>query len=365
LIVGERRLPGSSRPTILSVGDLDVPTPAELGLQDVYDIYVPGCTGACQRSFTVSHDGSQLGWLDGIDLVIVDSTTFTEVARVPIGGSVDDGNLELSIESGYAVVSRRPPGDDDRPWPLLVGTTEPSVTELAGALGMFAVAPRALPASLATLVEPVLHLEGCPTRSTPRHEGPLGVFIHPHAGPHPAQLFANPALGTAGPYAIVERFFTDQRSTTPDPFEPGDVHIAGDGQSDASWVLDDGSEVYLRARGFDSDQVIGLANSLAARPADWTISGFDLDTADTLGVQIVSETASLRGAVAGTNCQIDRAGFVSALVLDGEPVATYALSLDWSPVPYVVDLGGGRLLSVIAGQLPLEEILTSLTDGSG
>ncbi|MGD9995618.1 MAG: hypothetical protein AB7L17_02830 [Ilumatobacteraceae bacterium] len=364
LIVGERRLLGSSSPTILSIGDVDVPSAAALGLHDVYDIYVPGCTGPCQRSFTVSHDGTRIGWLERTDLVVVDATSSVELARVPVGAPVDDAYLELSIDTGYAVVSRWPPRDDG-PGPVLVTTTAPSVTELPGALAWIAVSPRAVPPFDPPLVAPVLQLDGCPTRAEQGHTGPIGLYIHPRAGPHPVQLIANPTLGAAGPYAIVERFFTDQRSTTPDPFEPADVRIAGDGQGEASWVLDDGSEVYIRERGFDADQVIALADALVARPTDAAIAGFDLDPPALSGVQIVSETAALTGSAAGTNCVVADAGMVSALVLEGEPVFSYAVALDWAPVPYVVDLGDGRLLSISTGLLPIEDVLAAVVDSSG
>jgi hypothetical protein len=364
LIVGERRLLGSSTPTILSIGDVDVPTVAELGWQDGYDIYVPGCSGPCQRSFTVSHDGSRIGWLERTDLVVVDAASFAELARVPIGAAIDDAYLELSIDAEYALVSPRA-SRPDRPGPLLVTTEAPSVVELPGALASFAVTPRVVPTFDPPLVGPVLRFDGCPTRPEQGHTGSMGLYIHPNAGPHPVQLIADPALGAAGPYAIVERFFADQRSTAPAPFEPADVRIAGDGQGDALWVLDDGSEVYLRARGFDTDQVIALAEALVPRPADAAIAGFDLEPPAESGMQIVDETAALDGSGAGTNCVVADKGTVSAIVLEGAPVFRYAVALDWAPVPYVVDLGEGRLLSINTGLLRIEDVLAAVADSTG
>ena len=71
------------------------------------------------------------------------------------------------------------------------------------------------------------------------------------------QVLADPGRGVAAPYAIVERFYANARSVggTGKAEINGRhafVYVGRYGQGSVDWTLADGSESYVRTRGFDT-----------------------------------------------------------------------------------------------------------------
>ena len=80
------------------------------------------------------------------------------------------------------------------------------------------------------------------------------------------------------------------RSTSPGT--TGGCSSAAAGQGQISWVLDDGSEAYVRSRGLSADQLSAIATALSARPVDAAVPGFDLTAAAPAGFALVAETTA-------------------------------------------------------------------------
>ena len=57
------------------------------------------------------------------------------------------------------------------------------------------------------------------------------------------------------------------------------VYVGPQGQGSISWMLADGSEAYLRARGLSSDELVTVARALTPRPATVAVPGFDVTAA--------------------------------------------------------------------------------------
>jgi hypothetical protein len=158
------------------------------------------------------------------------------------------------------------------------------------------------------------------------------------------QAIATPA-GVEGPYAVVLRY---RSATRPSTF--GDVvdvnghearlFIGAQGQGQISWILDDGSEAYLRSRHLSADDLVAIARALVPRPADAPTVGFDLAADAPGGFHLAAETtAPFAARSASTVCHATNGHDLRVGVIDAHPAIRYALGTDHLPLPAVQQRG--------------------------
>jgi len=159
------------------------------------------------------------------------------------------------------------------------------------------------------------------------------------------QVLANPARGIAGPYAIVERFFANARPIgAPSPAvvningRMASVYIGIYGQENVVWKLPDGSEVYIRARGFNRTDLVALARALRPRPTALSIPGLDVTRPAPYGLAVVGETAGPSdGTSESSGCTLPNGADLNVSALHGDIVFEYGAALDWVPLPVVAE----------------------------
>jgi hypothetical protein len=230
--------------------------------------------------------------------------------------------------------------DDNRG--TVVTTNQPS-TDSSVAPSTTAVAattpPPAVPAAL-------LAVDGCPTISATdlRTTGSAELFSRATPDGLAVQAVATPA-GVEGPYAAVLRY----RSETRNPTFGDRVDVNGRearlfigpaGQGQISWILEDGSEAYLRSRGLTADQLLAIANALAPRPTDAAVVGFDLTDTAPPGFALVAETtAPLTTRGASTACHPSNGADLRVGVVDAPIAVQYAIGVDSLPLPALQQRG--------------------------
>lgn len=70
------------------------------------------------------------------------------------------------------------------------------------------------------------------------------------------------------------------------------MFVGLDGRGQVSWILEDGTEAYVRARGLNVDELVAVADAPKPRPATAPIASFDLpDTAPASFGLIAEHTA--------------------------------------------------------------------------
>ncbi len=105
---------------------------------------------------------------------------------------------------------------------------------------------------------------------------PLTLFARSSAEAVPIQIIASQANGPAGPFAVVQRFFDGNRTPSGvDPLVIGEtkvlVSVFDNGNVEASWSLDDGSQGYLRSRGLSREAVVEIVAGLSPSPTSRTL----------------------------------------------------------------------------------------------
>jgi hypothetical protein len=155
------------------------------------------------------------------------------------------------------------------------------------------------------------------------------------------QVLADPARGAAGPYAIVERFFANTRGYgAGSPIDINGrramVYVGVYGQGAVEWTLPDGSEGYIRTRGFGRAGLVALARALRPRPVQSPVAGFDLATHAPYRLAIVGETAGpVEGDILSSTCTRPDGSALTVTALRGNPVFQYGSALDALPLPVV------------------------------
>jgi hypothetical protein len=122
------------------------------------------------------------------------------------------------------------------------------------------------------LTRPIITMKGCVPAWADQGSGTTKLFSLPNPN-RTVQVLANPTRGIAGPYAIVERFFANARPIgAPTPVfvningRRASVYVGIYGQGNVVWTLADGSQAYIRTRGFDQTKLIAIARALQPRP---------------------------------------------------------------------------------------------------
>jgi hypothetical protein len=228
--------------------------------------------------------------------------------------------------------------DDDR---STVATSNSSPT----ATPTSTVTPSTTPTTASGAPVSLLAVAGCPdiAASDLRATAP-NLFGRATPDGLSIQAIATPA-GVDGPYAVVLRY-----RSAPRPPTFGDVvdvnghearlFIGAQRQGQISWILDDGSEAYLRSRHLSADDLVAIARALVPRPVAAPIVGFDLAADAPGGFHLGAETtAPFAARSASTACHRVDGHDLRVGVIDAHPAIQYALGTDHLPLPVVQQRG--------------------------
>ena len=357
-----------------SVGSTPAPTAPQLGLEMSY----AECN-ECPRAYTVSHDGTLIGWLDGSDLIVTTTADLGVAATkdrrqsFALGNNVKGAMVEIDLEVDRAVLSRVMLTTQEPLRPLLVRLDggDPAIIELTETRATFAPVPPATPVPIEPLVRPVMNVPDC--APTTAGEGDVtngALFSHHRPNNRPVQLLASPTGGIGAPYAIVERYYTDQRTGLTSATEIVDINgrstrvfVGPYGQGEVQFEMEDSSEMYMRTRGFDLEQLKAVVAGLTPRPAAAAVPGFDFTPPAGSGLTLMDESNGLNGHSVGSQCLLANGASVYAGLLSGDLVFQYAVALDWIPLPVVAELDG-RIVRIIGNRGPATQALYSLTNAT-
>jgi len=326
------------------------PTPADVGVEP----FTEDCGSACPHAFTVTNDGSTIAWLDGDGaLHLWDVATQREVGDAIALGEAARAAVDLDVGAGVATLSPvtgLTPGGPAR----IVAIGPGHLAELPGSVATIS-SSSTIPWGLVVPSHPQIGSSDCTASSAGEGSARVGLFVRFRWTRHAVQLLGDPVLGTSGPYAIVERFFEGQRPmydpAAPDPQfviggRAGRVYVGPYGQGEVQVILDDGSELYLRARGFTIAQLIATASALSARPVDAAVPGFDFAPPPGSGLALLDETDDLHGSAVRTSCATANGVLWSLAVLGGSPVYQYGVALDWLPLDTLTSAADGSVVAV-------------------
>jgi hypothetical protein len=184
----------------------------------------------------------------------------------------------------------------------------------------------------------------------------LKPFARASTAPLPIQAIGNPATGATGPFAVVLRYANQDRpGYTKDLVEINGwavgVRTFPNGNGEAVWNLDDGTQGYLRARGLGVSELTAIVTGLTARDATIAIPGFDYIAAqDADQLQLLAEhlSSDLSGHGASIECQVETTGFIYRIsAIDADPISEFMTVIDRPPP---VEVGRrDRTLIVIDG----------------
>jgi hypothetical protein len=205
------------------------------------------------------------------------------------------------------------------------------------------------------LTRPVITLDGCTAswaRGPATSDSPYHSYAH-GADASSVQIFAGPSRSLRDPYVVVQRFFAGQalaRSGEDDiNGSAASVAVNGKGGGGATWLLADGSAVYVRDHLFDKDQLLAIARALVPRPADAVVPGFDFATPSPFGLALLDETADplKSDSSASSGCLSASGAQLQSSLLRGRPVFLFTVYLDQpAPYPPVASLADGAMLMV-------------------
>ena len=187
----------------------------------------------------------------------------------------------------------------------------------------------------------------------------LTLFARPSELAVPIQVIGDPTDGEARPFALIQRHFDRDDSQYKNE---GTVMINGNetaltvyenGNGEATWLLPDGSQGYLRSRGLDREQIVYIATGLSPRSGTAEIPGFDFAPGPTgdetleLVAEQMNTTVSF-GRNTYSQCEVEASGYLYSVTLfDGDPVARFRAVID-RPVPLEVSVIRGAV-AIIAG----------------
>lgn len=219
-------------------------------------------------------------------------------------------------------------------------TTSVASTTTAATQGPRSGLPR--PRDKEPLTRPIITMAGCVLAAAYEGSSTLTLFARPSAK-RTVQILADPHRGVARPYAVVERFFANTRdlvskSSVDVNGRPAWVYVGEHGQGSVEWTLADGSEAYVRARGFDRSALVAIARSLRPRSATSRIPGFDVARPAPFGLALVGGTAGpVRSIGASSTCTLTSGVQVTVGVLRGDAVSRFAPPMDAFPLPVLAE----------------------------
>ncbi len=290
------------------------------------------------------------------------------VAGASVAAAVAVAAVVLVDRDGERRVIDAPPVDSETVATETVAT-ETMPTEPATTVEATTTAPTATAVTTTTdapaadsLTMPIIDLPGCSLTFARDSAGGVEIrnpFARSSTQPVAFQVVGDPGGSMTQPFAIVQRFFADQRVVTG---TTAGVDINGHdgrlswnetkGRGILQWIADDGSEAYVRSDSLSQDELITLARGLVARPADAAVPGFDLDPATMAGWMILGEWYGpvVSGPGAWSECRFADGRWLWVRVLGPGVIYRAVALLDHSPSITIAqrDLPDGSLLTVSA-----------------
>ena len=249
-------------------------------------------------------------------------------------------------------------------WVSRVGTHKPQIVIEQPTTSVPSTSVPSTTGDAAPLTRPIITTAGCiPISAYERHET-VTLFAWPSTK-RTVQVLADPTRGAAGPYAIVERFFVSTRSRGVGSFvdingRRAEVYVGIYGQGAVEWTLADGSEGYIRTRGFDRAGLVSLARALRPRRVQSPVAGFDLASPAPSRLAILGETAgTVEGDSVSSMCRLPDGSTITVLALRGNPVFQYGTALDALPLP-VIDQRDDTVVVVFGPKSAATTALTSV-----
>ena len=189
--------------------------------------------------------------------------------------------------------------------------------------------------------------------------------------PIPVQVIAEPVDGVAHPFAVALRLFHPDRDVTTGEITAVNgaqvsVHMASNGNGEATWKLPDGSVAYVRARDLDKTNLTAVVSHLVPREPTAAIPGFDFreESGDTGTLRLLHEgtNTGLAGTISTFQCQTDDGRRIYRVhAIDGDPLVVYLGIID-APRPYAVGSNGSGAITIYGAQDPAAPTLALVTD---
>jgi len=183
-------------------------------------------------------------------------------------------------------------------------------------------------------------------------------------------VIGSPDEDITKPYALALRYFDPRgRPNLGDNVEIGgrqtNIFIGEYGQGQASWILPDGSEAYIRSRGLTREELIAYAAALQPRDTDSQIPGFDIIGDLPNNATLIGESiGSVEGAGSTSYCLLEEGFYLRIGLLQGDVVYRFGAAIDFIPLPLVQQIGSDQVLITIGTGLVPETVLDDVTDAT-
>ena len=211
------------------------------------------------------------------------------------------------------------------------------------------------PPAASTLTRPVADPAICTSRyARDGVTNGVSLFARRSTSPVPMQVIAGPTTGPTGPFALVQRYFSDETLR----LGSETVEVAGityqlgvfdNGNGSLEWEVGDGSIGYVRSRGPRTRRPARIAAALTPRTPDASVPGFDVDAAalpeplellhEQLNTDVSGEVHRSGCVVPGTQLEYR----ISAI--SGDPIFGYGGVIDRS-VPLAVGMIDGTVVVI-------------------
>ena len=203
---------------------------------------------------------------------------------------------------------------------------------------------------------------------------PRPYFARPSEQPVPILILATPTDGPAGGFAFIQRFF--DRDDLPIGYVSviiGDteflVRVFENGNGEVGWMLEDGSQGYLRSRGLSDDELVEIVSALSPRSSDAAVPGFDYRQPADSELEVIVDklnTDPVTGTHASSGCRVAATGDVYSISLvSGAELYQYATVID-RPPQLAVGYGGDTVIIVAGPDTPgaptLDDIVNADAD---
>ncbi len=208
-------------------------------------------------------------------------------------------------------------------------------------------------------IEPFVDPDICTvvsSRTTSVVDETLRPFAASNIAPMSLQVIGEPAPdGAAGPFAVVLRYPEAVRpigSTGTATRRIGDWDVAlqaySNGNGEARWDLPDGTQGYLRSRGLNEVELVGVVERLVARPLTAAVPGFDHDDAAapaSLHLVVDDLASGVSGSVGYAECVSPISYWYRITTLDGDGALVFLGVID-REVPATVGIAGDDVVVI-------------------
>ncbi len=224
--------------------------------------------------------------------------------------------------------------------------------------------------AIEALVRPIVDPEVCESFAAIEGEfggqivdpdgSPRTFFARPSEQPVPILILATPTDGPAGGFAFIQRFFDgDDLPTNAASVIVGEteflVRALDNGNGEVGWMLEDGSQGYLRSRGLGHDELVEIVSALSPRSSDAIVPGFDYRQPADSELEVMVDqlnTDPVTGTHASSGCRVAATGDVYSISLfSGAELFQYASVID-RPPPLAVGYRGDTVIIVAGPDTP-------------